>query len=71
MVYLWSAQTGQLSATIGMHNDYVKALAYSSGKGWVASGGLDRKIMLWDTGEGRGELTSFDGMSRRKYYNER
>jgi WD40 repeat protein len=66
MVYLWSASTGQLSARVGYHTDYVKALAYSSGKGWVASGGLDRRIVLWDTGEGRGEITSFDGRSQCK-----
>ncbi|KAJ3412650.1 hypothetical protein HDV05_000400 [Chytridiales sp. JEL 0842] len=58
MVYLWSARTSELSARIGYHTDYVKALAYSSGKGWVASGGLDRRIILWDTGEGRGEESS-------------
>ncbi|KAI8614390.1 hypothetical protein BC830DRAFT_1082008 [Chytriomyces sp. MP71] len=38
---------------LGYHNDHVKCLAYSSGGGWVASGGLDRRVMIWDTQEGR------------------
>ncbi|KAJ1995876.1 hypothetical protein GGI25_000247 [Coemansia spiralis] len=39
--------------TIGSHMDYVKALAYSEHRQMVISGGLDRKIKLWDVGEGR------------------
>lgn len=39
--------------TIGLHSDYVKVLAVPSpGAGWVASGGLDRKICLWDLNGG-------------------
>lgn len=35
--------------TIGLHSDYVKCLASPGGHAnWVASGGLDRKINLWD-----------------------
>ena len=35
--------------TIGQHADYVKCLATpSSDADWVASGGLDRRICLWD-----------------------
>lgn len=35
--------------TIGQHSDYVKCLATPNGSAdWVASGGLDRKICLWD-----------------------
>ncbi|KAJ2520966.1 hypothetical protein H4217_001703 [Coemansia sp. RSA 1939] len=40
-------------STIGSHLDYVKALAYSEHRQMVISGGLDRKIKLWDIGEGR------------------
>ncbi|KAG0055558.1 hypothetical protein BGZ83_008169 [Gryganskiella cystojenkinii] len=38
---------------IGTHGDYVKTLAYASGAGWVASGGLDKTVHLWDIKEGR------------------
>jgi WD repeat-containing protein 48 len=42
--------------TIGAHGDYVKCLAYPGlNASWVASGGLDRKIGLWDLG-GNGEV---------------
>lgn len=35
--------------TIGLHTDYVKRVASPGGnESWVASGGLDRKISLWD-----------------------
>jgi WD repeat-containing protein 48 len=35
--------------TIGLHSDYVKRVASPGGsENWVASGGLDRKISLWD-----------------------
>ncbi|RIB12846.1 hypothetical protein C2G38_2041481 [Gigaspora rosea] len=39
--------------TIGCHTDYVKTLAYAPGPGWVASGGFDRKIIIWDIKECR------------------
>ncbi|KAG0208294.1 hypothetical protein BGX28_000686 [Mortierella sp. GBA30] len=38
---------------IGTHGDYVKTLAHASGPGWVASGGLDKTVNLWDIKEGR------------------
>lgn len=46
--------------TIGLHNDYVKCLA-SPGlhSDWVASGGLDHKIRLWDL-NGGGERLQID-----------
>jgi WD repeat-containing protein 48 len=43
------AQDGSTAATIGAHSDYVKCLASpSTSASWVASGGLDHKICLWD-----------------------
>ncbi|KAF9357749.1 hypothetical protein BGX26_003145 [Mortierella sp. AD094] len=38
---------------IGTHGDYVKTLAYASGPGWLASGGLDKTVNIWDIKEGR------------------
>ncbi|BGP04746.1 hypothetical protein JCM10049v2_000548 [Rhodotorula toruloides] len=44
----------QLTPTpIGRHADYVRCLATGRDSTWVASGGFDRKIKLWDIGEGR------------------
>jgi len=31
----------------------VKVLAYSSQSKWIASGGFDKKIKIWDIAEGR------------------
>ena len=43
------AQDGSAAATIGAHSDYVKCLASpGASANWVASGGLDHKICLWD-----------------------
>ncbi|KAG0639544.1 hypothetical protein HOY80DRAFT_921414 [Tuber brumale] len=46
--------------TIGVHSDYVKCLATpDEHSDWVASGGLDRKIMIWDL-NGGGEKLQID-----------
>ncbi|KAH0382430.1 WD40 repeat-like protein [Aureobasidium sp. EXF-12298] len=46
--------------TIGLHSDYVKVLASpSSDASWIASGGLDRRIRLWDL-NGAGQTLSID-----------
>ena len=43
--------------TIGIHTDYVKRVASPGGnENWVASGGLDRKISLWDLNGGGKKL---------------
>ncbi|BGP12717.1 hypothetical protein JCM10213_008855 [Rhodosporidiobolus nylandii] len=38
---------------VGRHGDYVRCLATGQNTNWVASGGFDRKIKLWDVQEGR------------------
>ncbi|KAI9703863.1 MAG: hypothetical protein M1836_007635 [Candelina mexicana] len=56
-VKLWRphAEERSLPQTIGLHSDYVKCLASPSPHAdWVASGGLDHKILLWDL-NGSGE----------------
>src|SRR5579859_667454 len=45
-----------IPTTLGSHADYVKCLASPGDcSDWVASGGLDRKIILWDV-NGKGEI---------------
>ncbi|KAL2016016.1 hypothetical protein VTK56DRAFT_4346 [Thermocarpiscus australiensis] len=47
-------------ATIGQHADYVKCVATpSQSTTWVASGGLDRKLYLWDL-SGAGKTLEID-----------
>lgn len=59
-VKLWRPSTGANEAqTIGQHADYVKCLATPSAGDWVASGGLDRKIYLWDL-NGKGKSLEID-----------
>ena len=56
-VKIWRphAEDSQNATTIGLHSDYAKCLASPSSQAdWIASGGLDRKIRLWDL-NGNGE----------------
>lgn len=54
------SEDSQIPTTIGLHSDYVKCLA-SPGvhSDWVASGGLDHKIQIWDL-NGGGEKLHID-----------
>ncbi|KAJ5122321.1 hypothetical protein N7448_003453 [Penicillium atrosanguineum] len=61
-VRLWRphSESTEVPERIGKHADYVKALASPDGKAsWVASGGLDHKLYLWDL-NGGGEILSID-----------
>lgn len=61
-VKIWrpAAQDPMPPQTLGLHSDYVKVLAVPDAhENWIASGGLDRKICLWDLG-GAGQLTSIE-----------
>ncbi|KAI9721964.1 MAG: hypothetical protein M1812_001922 [Candelaria pacifica] len=54
-VKLWRphAEEQSLPQTVGLHSDYVKCLASPSPHAdWVASGGLDHRILLWDLNGG-------------------
>jgi WD repeat-containing protein 48 len=57
-VKLWrpTAHASTPPQTIGLHSDYVKCLASPGSElNWVASGGLDRTVRLWDL-NGGGEV---------------
>lgn len=59
-VKIWRphAEDPQFPQPLGLHSDYVKCLASPRNTSdWIASGGLDRKICLWDLREGRERLT--------------
>ena len=61
-VKVWrpAATDGMPPQPIGLHSDYVKVLAVPSATSdWIASGGLDRKINLWDL-NGGGQKLSID-----------
>lgn len=61
-VRLWRphSESTEVPERIGKHADYVKALASPDGQAsWVASGGLDHKLYLWDL-NGGGEILSID-----------
>lgn len=54
------SEESQTPTTIGLHSDYVKCLASpGTHSDWVASGGLDHKIRLWDL-NGGGEKLHID-----------
>lgn len=57
-----SEEDNKQAHTIGEHADYVKCVAASpadSMANWVACGGLDRKIYLWDL-NGKGKVQDID-----------
>ncbi|KAI0914632.1 WD repeat-containing protein [Ustulina deusta] len=59
-VKLWRPLSQDNEAhTIGQHADYVKCLAAPTTGDWVASGGFDRKICLWDL-NGKGKSLEID-----------
>ncbi|KAI1851621.1 hypothetical protein JX266_003083 [Neoarthrinium moseri] len=59
-VKIWRPLAGDTEAhTLGEHADYVKCVATPTGGDWVASGGLDRKISLWDL-NGKGKSLEID-----------
>ncbi|CAI7664993.1 unnamed protein product [Penicillium glandicola] len=61
-VRLWRphSESTEVPERIGKHTDYVKALASPGNHAtWVASGGLDQKVYLWDL-NGGGEILNIN-----------
>lgn len=52
-VCLFNVSESVRPTRLGFHSDYAKRLAHPSAHNWVASGGLDRKILIWDIAEAR------------------
>ncbi|KAJ3225172.1 hypothetical protein HK099_007255 [Clydaea vesicula] len=44
----WDIGNCENHSVVGYHNDYVKCLANPTEKPWIVSGGLDRKVNIWD-----------------------
>lgn len=65
---LWRPHSGstEVPERIGKHADYVKTLATpGSHFNWVASGGLDHKLYLWDL-NGGGEILNIDACGEER-----
>ncbi|KAL1897914.1 hypothetical protein Sste5346_003766 [Sporothrix stenoceras] len=63
LVKIWRPREGDNDdepAILGKHDDYVKCVASPGRQStWVASGGLDRRICLWDL-QGNGKILEID-----------
>lgn len=67
-VRLWRphSESTDVPESIGKHTDYVKTLASpGSHSPWVASGGLDHKVNLWDL-NGKGQILSLGASGAEK-----
>lgn len=54
---------GAQPAVVGYHADYVRALTRSTRHSWIASGGFDRCIKLWDPSRSSSGSSGLDGGS--------
>lgn len=45
---VWRVDEGVCDATLRVHQDYVRCLAYAPERNMFASAGFDRKIHVWD-----------------------
>lgn len=65
MLKVWDLNNGCVMKTFAKHEDYVKALVFSSYSKTLVSGGLDSKIFIWDIEH----LNSFDKKFENFTYN--
>lgn len=50
-VAIWNAHSGELVLHTNVHKSWVRAIAFSSDDGFLASGGGDQRIRIWKTPE--------------------
>jgi len=55
--YLIDLSSSRIERVLSGHTDKIIALAFSSDGRWLASGSLDRKVLIWDIATGRCEHT--------------
>ena len=60
-IKIWGVSTEKCLHTLTSHGDYVKALAYSPDRGFLASAGLDRDICIWDVETSPAPVTQLSG----------
>ncbi|KAJ1558582.1 hypothetical protein HK096_009781, partial [Nowakowskiella sp. JEL0078] len=58
-IYLWSASYSTPLIRVGYHDDHVRCLAYAAHTKSVISGGFDRRVVLWDLVQEKGDVVSF------------
>ncbi|MBZ0303562.1 MAG: protein kinase [Anaerolineae bacterium] len=63
-IQLYDTADGQTQMTLKGHQDEVTSLAFSPTRPWLASGSLDRTVMIWniETGEMLGTLSQPDSV---------
>ncbi len=57
---LWDCETGRCLHTLGKHSEAVYAVAFSPNGRYVATGGFDAMVYVWDVDNGQ-LLRSFKG----------
>ena len=62
-IKLWGVSAEKCQHTLTSHGDYVKALTYSSDRGFLASAGLDKDICIWDVEASQAPVAQLSGPS--------
>jgi WD40 repeat protein len=47
-VRIWNVETGECEWTVRAHSDWVRAVAWSPCGQWLASGGKDKMVYVYD-----------------------
>src|SRR5262249_31573291 len=68
-ITLWKLPGGEVHATLAGHEQPAQSLDFSSDAKWLASGGQDRSVCIWDVTKGneRQRWTTPDGVLALKF----